>query len=80
MDKRVYESNKMLIVRTQQCDKLVFVDLLQVSCHCETSVRTGLAMTALFFKHQFVLLMKCRYRKAQASQPQMAPGETLLRA
>ena len=24
MDKRVYKSNKMLIVRTQQCDKLVF--------------------------------------------------------
>lgn len=39
MDKRVYESNKMLIV-----------------------------------------LRKCRYRNAQESQPQMAPGETLLRA
>ena len=24
MDKRVYESNKMLIVRTHQCDKLGF--------------------------------------------------------
>ena len=122
MDKRVYESNKMLIVRTQQCDKLVFVEYmlsLRASAHtgvaiprlegkcidncpterenlaifgenrylvplnggiATTSVRTGLAMTALFFKHQFVALRKCRYRNAQESQPQMAPEETLLRA
>ena len=32
MDKRVYKSNKMLIVRTQQCDKLVFVGLFWERC------------------------------------------------